>query len=60
MTVPQLSQLLRVATDTDNKYTRGVLGLVIGSSAYPGAALLGVNAAIHNKRITFVDACPGH
>jgi len=45
MTVPQLSQLLRVATATDNKYTRGVLGLVTGSSAYPGAALLGVNAA---------------
>lgn len=29
----------------DDKYTRGVLGVVTGSSDYPGAAVLGVEAA---------------
>jgi hydroxyethylthiazole kinase-like uncharacterized protein yjeF len=32
--------------DTD-KYGRGVLGVVTGSSAYPGAAVIGVDAAVH-------------
>ncbi|MFZ7088540.1 ADP-dependent NAD(P)H-hydrate dehydratase [Curtobacterium sp. RRHDQ10] len=32
--------------DTD-KYGRGVLGVVTGSTAYPGAAVLGVDAAVH-------------
>jgi NAD(P)H-hydrate repair Nnr-like enzyme with NAD(P)H-hydrate dehydratase domain len=32
--------------DTD-KYGRGVLGIATGSSAYPGAAVIGVDAAIH-------------
>lgn len=31
---------------TDDKYRRGVLGVITGSSAYPGAAVLGVEAAI--------------
>jgi NAD(P)H-hydrate repair Nnr-like enzyme with NAD(P)H-hydrate dehydratase domain len=29
----------------DDKYTRGVLGVVTGSQDYPGAAVLGVEAA---------------
>lgn len=29
----------------DDKYTRGVLGLITGSAQYPGAAVLGVEAA---------------
>ncbi|MCI1206656.1 MAG: bifunctional ADP-dependent NAD(P)H-hydrate dehydratase/NAD(P)H-hydrate epimerase [Microbacteriaceae bacterium] len=30
----------------DHKYTRGVVGLVTGSGTYPGAAVLGANAAV--------------
>ena len=30
---------------TDDKYSRGVVGFVTGSKEYPGAAVLGVNAA---------------
>jgi hydroxyethylthiazole kinase-like uncharacterized protein yjeF len=31
----------------DDKYSRGVLGLVTGSERYPGAAVLGAEAALH-------------
>ena len=31
----------------DDKYSRGVLGVVTGSARYPGAAVLGVEAALH-------------
>lgn len=31
----------------DHKYTRGVLGVMTGSIGYPGAAVLGVDAALH-------------
>lgn len=31
----------------DDKYSRGVLGFVTGSDRYPGAAVLGVEAALH-------------
>ncbi|MCU1580462.1 MAG: NAD(P)H-hydrate dehydratase [Rhodoglobus sp.] len=31
----------------DDKYSRGVLGVVTGSDRYPGAAVLGVEAALH-------------
>jgi len=31
----------------DDKYSRGVLGFVTGSPRYPGAAVLGVEAALH-------------
>jgi hydroxyethylthiazole kinase-like uncharacterized protein yjeF len=31
----------------DDKYTRGVLGVITGSDQYPGAAVLGVEAALH-------------
>ena len=34
-------------TDTDDKYSRGVLGVITGSATYPGAAVLGVEAAMH-------------
>jgi len=40
-----LRSLLKAPEATDNKYTRGVLGFVTGSDAFPGAALLGVQAA---------------
>ena len=31
----------------DDKYTRGVLGVVAGSPAYPGAGVLSTGAALH-------------
>lgn len=36
---------IAVPGDTSDKYTRGVLGVVTGSDLYPGAAVLGVEAA---------------
>lgn len=38
-------RLLRVPTSTDDKYSRGVVALRTGSDSYPGAAVLGVEAA---------------
>ncbi len=37
---------IRLPTDQDHKYTRGVLGVVTGSRQYPGAAVLGCAAAL--------------
>ncbi len=37
--------ILRLPTAADDKYSRGVVGLRTGSDAYPGAAVLGVEAA---------------
>jgi len=34
-----------VPTDLDNKYSRGVLGIITGSAQYPGAAVLSTAAA---------------
>lgn len=36
---------LQKPTDDDDKYSRGVVGMRTGSEAYPGAAVLGVEAA---------------
>jgi hydroxyethylthiazole kinase-like uncharacterized protein yjeF len=38
---------IRVPGPQDNKYSHGVLGVVTGSEKYPGAAVLGVEAAHH-------------
>lgn len=38
---------LAVPGPDDDKYSRGVLGFVTGSARYPGAAVLGVEAALH-------------
>lgn len=35
-----------VPQETDDKYSRGVLGVITGSTDYPGAAILGVEAAL--------------
>ncbi|MFC4223736.1 ADP-dependent NAD(P)H-hydrate dehydratase [Lysinibacter cavernae] len=35
-----------IPSATDDKYSRGVLGVVTGSTQYPGAAVLGVEAAL--------------
>ena len=44
-TARHVRQLLRVPTAADDKYSRGVLGVLTGSPSYPGAAVLGVEAA---------------
>lgn len=38
---------IAVPKEDDDKYSRGVLGVVTGSDRYPGAAVLGVEAALH-------------
>lgn len=46
VTIDNAPRMLRIPSPTDDKYSRGVLGMVTGSVDYPGAALLGVNAAL--------------
>ncbi|MEB4615624.1 ADP-dependent NAD(P)H-hydrate dehydratase [Leucobacter sp. M11] len=41
-----LATALRAPRPEDDKYSRGVLGIVTGSAKYPGAAVLGVEAAL--------------
>ncbi len=41
-----VAALIAVPLDDDDKYSRGVLGVVTGSARYPGAAVLGVEAAL--------------
>lgn len=40
-----VAAVLREPTASDDKYSRGVVGVRTGSAAYPGAAVLGVEAA---------------
>jgi ADP-dependent NAD(P)H-hydrate dehydratase / NAD(P)H-hydrate epimerase len=40
-----LRLLLPLPTASDNKYSRGTVGFVTGSDQYPGAAILGIQAA---------------
>lgn len=44
-TAEDASEWIAAPVAGDDKYTRGVLGVVTGSSDYPGAAVLGVEAA---------------
>ena len=44
-TASDVAGLLRRPTAGDDKYSRGVLGIRTGSAEYPGAAVLGVEAA---------------
>ena len=46
MSNDNFSRFLAAPSAADDKYSRGVLGFVTGSSKYPGAAVLGVSAAI--------------
>jgi ADP-dependent NAD(P)H-hydrate dehydratase / NAD(P)H-hydrate epimerase len=41
-----VAALVPVPGPTDDKYTRGVVGLVAGSAAYPGAGVLSTGAAL--------------
>jgi ADP-dependent NAD(P)H-hydrate dehydratase / NAD(P)H-hydrate epimerase len=38
---------ISVPVESSDKYSRGVLGIITGSDRYPGAAVLGVDAALH-------------
>ena len=44
-TAEHAAGVLRMPTASDDKYSRGVLGVRTGSERYPGAAVLGVEAA---------------
>ena len=44
-TLEDAARVLRRPTAADDKYSRGVLGVRTGSDSYPGAAVLGVEAA---------------
>ncbi|MEO8906456.1 MAG: NAD(P)H-hydrate dehydratase, partial [Microbacteriaceae bacterium] len=37
---------IAVPSTSDDKYSRGVLGMITGSAQYPGAAVLGADAAV--------------
>ena len=45
-TAEEAAELIAVPTEGDDKYSRGVLGVMTGSAQYPGAAVLGVEAAL--------------
>jgi hydroxyethylthiazole kinase-like uncharacterized protein yjeF len=42
-----IAHLIRAPGPRDHKYSRGVVGLVVGSRQYPGAAVLATSAALH-------------
>lgn len=44
----EASAWVRAPRADDDKYSRGVLGVVTGSASYPGAAVLGVEAAVRS------------
>ncbi len=46
-TAEEARDAIAVPRESDDKYSRGVLGVVTGSDDYPGAAVLGVDAALH-------------
>lgn len=46
LTGSDVADLVRLPVAADHKYTRGVLGLVAGSSTYPGAAVLAAAGAL--------------
>jgi hydroxyethylthiazole kinase-like uncharacterized protein yjeF len=45
-TAADAAALIAVPSENDDKYSRGVLGVITGSTMYPGAAVLGVEAAL--------------
>lgn len=45
-TAADASRLIAVPGEHDDKYSRGVLGVITGSAMYPGAAVLTVEAAL--------------
>ena len=49
--VRDVKKCIIVPSELDNKYSRGVLGIITGSAKYPGAAVLTTASAafIHNS-----------
>lgn len=47
LTAAEAARWIAVPHADDDKYSRGVVGFVTGSTQYPGAAVLGVDAALH-------------
>ena len=45
-TTPDAAAWIAEPSASDDKYSRGVLGVATGSDRYPGAAVLGVEAAL--------------
>jgi ADP-dependent NAD(P)H-hydrate dehydratase / NAD(P)H-hydrate epimerase len=45
-TLDAAREWIAVPAEKDDKYSRGVLGVITGSDQYPGAAVLGVEAAV--------------
>jgi hydroxyethylthiazole kinase-like uncharacterized protein yjeF len=45
-TADDAREQIAVPADDDDKYSRGVLGVITGSAQYPGAAVLGVESAL--------------
>lgn len=48
LTSDDVAALLRVPSPADHKYSRGVVGVVSGTSRYPGAAVLSTSAALNS------------
>ncbi|MBX3091921.1 MAG: NAD(P)H-hydrate dehydratase [Cryobacterium sp.] len=46
-TPAEAGEWIAIPREWDDKYSHGVLGVVTGSEDYPGAAVLGVDAALH-------------
>ena len=46
-TADDAAPLIAIPQPSDDKYSRGVLGVITGSTQYPGAAVLGIQAALH-------------
>ena len=46
-TADDAAQHIAIPAEHDDKYSRGVLGVITGSDQYPGAAVLGVESALH-------------
>ncbi|MDO4917006.1 MAG: NAD(P)H-hydrate epimerase [Rothia sp. (in: high G+C Gram-positive bacteria)] len=52
----QLAEFFPTPTALDQKYSRGVVGMICGSNDYPGAALISVRAAL-NAGVGMVRYC---
>ncbi len=46
-TAADAAEWITAPVDADDKYSRGVVGFATGSTRYPGAAVIGVDAALH-------------
>ncbi len=59
-TADDAAEYVAVPADSDDKYSRGVLGMITGSAQYPGAAVLGVEAALRTGVGMVRYLGPGH